>query len=198
MLPLMTLGLLKNVSFKDGTDVSIEARAAHHLDMNSMGLVELDLFVHPKLFRIDEFKDNEGLYDENGFLTLPPELSLTSAQLSSDSAFLLNNGRTFYLRLGRSLKPTLLTELFNISSLENLNIETLQLRYPEVQEGTSNLHRLWNILSYFRSQSSVYQDLKIIRESDPSELRFYDMLICDRTMSVMSLDEFVNYLSGLS
>jgi protein transport protein SEC24 len=195
-LPLSTLALLKNIAFKDGADVPIETRSVVQLDLNSMGLTELDLFVQPKIFRIDEFKGNEGLYDASGFVTLPEELYLTASSLTSDSAILLNNGRSFYLRLGRGVNSGFLQELFGIQSLEAVHLESLQLRYPENFEGVTRLHRVWNLLNYFRSTSSVYQDLRIFREGDPSELRFFDMLIHDRTMSVMALDEFVTYLAG--
>jgi protein transport protein SEC24 len=194
-LPIFTLGLLKHIAFKDGADVSVEVRAATHLDINSMGLVEFENFVQPKMYRIDSLQGNEGMFDEYGMVNLPVELPLSSLQLSSDAIYLINNGRTFYFRLGKSSDSRVLLEFFGISSLEGVLLDQLHLRYPDNTEGQSLLNRVWNILNYFRSISSIYHDIRIVREGDPGELRLYDLLIYDRTSSVMSLDEFVQFLS---
>ena len=73
-------------------------------------------------------------------------------------------------------------------------IELVQ-SYPE-GVGGSFVHRVWNVIDFLRAQTPLYQAIHVLIEGDPSELRFRDYMIYDRTMSVMAYNEFLDFLAG--
>ena len=121
-LPFMTLAILKNSAFKDGSDVPIDQRAALHFDIDTMGLQELDLFFRPRLYRIDDMKEAEGMPDEYGAVTLPVELNLSMQEILPEYIVLLDTGRTLVMRIGESVSHNLLTQLFGSPHPENINL----------------------------------------------------------------------------
>lgn len=111
-LPFYTLSLLKNVAFKDGTDVAADPRMAALLDVGTMGISDFDLFIRPRMYRIDVLSGPEGLVDEFGGTKLPLELNLTAADITSDSVVLLDDGRHFLIRIGANASAQFLDQLF--------------------------------------------------------------------------------------
>lgn len=195
-LPIYTLSMLKSIAFKDGSDVPIDFRSAAHLDIACMSMTELDAFLRPRMYRIDLLTENEGLLNEYGYVTLPSTCRLSASELVSDGVFLIDNSRNFFLRVGRQVSSSFLNDLFGVSSLDNVHIEHLHVQQPANLEGNTVSNRIWNIMGYLRSISSIYQNIHVIREGDPSEVKILDALVYDRTMSVMSYEEFLGYLAS--
>ncbi len=61
------------------------------------------------------------------FPQLPQEVRLTASYLSSDSAFLLDNGINFFLRLGLRLPPEFLMDVFGVDSLVQVDSRRVSL-----------------------------------------------------------------------
>ena len=209
VLPLMTLGLLKNASFKEGTDQRTDTRAFLLAGMYTMGIVEMETFVRPRMLPVHDMRDRVGLAKESKVAapaiplpdgTLPPppvqtielpsEAGLTAEVLKADTVFLVDNGMDFLLRVGRHVDPNWLQNVFGVSSLEGVDSRSLVLQTPQPSDMDSPLRRLTNILTYLREVSPLYQQLSVMKEGEASELKFFHMLIEDRMMSAMSLGEF--------
>lgn len=58
----------------------------------TMGIVEFETYVRPRMVPIHEMKDSQGFKDEKGSVELPPEVPLSAEQLKPDSVFLIDNG----------------------------------------------------------------------------------------------------------
>jgi hypothetical protein len=190
VLPLMTLGLEKCSCFKDGTEIRADMRASALATLETMGLAELETYIRPRLIPLQAMEGQIGLRDEKGIVALPEELPLSAESLKPEAALLLDNGFSFYLRLGRKVSPTLLNELFGVESITQVDCKALSLRAPQKDDNDSSCRRLYNVLSYLRKLSPWYQQLHVIKEGDPTEISFYSFLIEDKTMTTLSLTEF--------
>ncbi len=174
----------------------------------------METFVRPRMLPVHDMRDRVGLPKDgdkpkptpvplpDGTLPPPPvqsielpsEAGLTSEVLKSDTAFLVDNGMDFLLRVGRAVDPAWLQSVFGVSTLDGVNAATLVLQTPAPHDPDSPLRRLTNILTYLREVSPLYQQLLVIKEGEPNELRFLNMLIEDRNMSAMSLAEFDQFI----
>jgi protein transport protein SEC24 len=195
LLPLMTLGLLKNLAFKEGTDVRSDVRAYILAALYSMGIVELETFLRPRMLPLHDLNGNLGLsLNNNPAVELPTESSLTAEVLRSDTVYLIDNGMELLLRVGRQVNPQWLMSVFNTSNLDNVDSRALIVQPPSPNDTVSINFRLNNIINYLRSLSPHYQQLSIVKEGDPSEVRFFNLLIEDRNLATMSLAEFDQFI----
>ena len=133
LLPLYTLGLLKNVALRGGTDVHPDERISAHMLMSGMFVESSITFLHPKLFTIHNLDQTVGTPShemdassgKHGLKTagrnniiLPPSVNLSIERMSSEGIFLLDNGNDFYLWVGRASSPAINNSLFGVNSLE--------------------------------------------------------------------------------
>jgi protein transport protein SEC24 len=133
LLPLFTLGLLKNVAIRGGTDVHPDERIAAHMLINEMFVDSIITFIHPKLFTIHNMdstvgtpaRDFDSHHELNGLKTagrnhviLPHSVNLSIERLSSEGIFLLDNGNDFIIWVGRASSPAMNNSLFGVNSLE--------------------------------------------------------------------------------
>jgi protein transport protein SEC24 len=214
VLPLMTLGLLKNAAFKEGQDQRTDTRAFLLAAMYTMGIVEMETFVRPRMLPVHDMRDRVGLPKDGSdkkppqqplpdgtfppppvqSIELPSEAGLTSEVLRSDTAFLVDNGMEFLLRVGRQVSSEWIYSVFGLHTLEGVDMRCVTVQTPPAHDVDSPCRRLTNILTYLREVSPLYQQLLVIREGEPNELRFLTMLIEDRNMSAMSLAEFDTFI----
>jgi hypothetical protein len=87
----------------------------------TMGIVEFETYVRPRMIPIHEMKDPQGFRDEKGSVDLPPEVPLSAEQLRTDSVFLIDNGFNFFIRIGRGASSTFLTDAFGVASFDELD-----------------------------------------------------------------------------
>jgi len=216
VLPLMTLGLLKNGAFKEGTDVRTDTRAFLLATMYCMGIVEMETFVRPRMLPLHDMSGRVGLPKEDGrkpqqqqfgpdgtplpvppmvqSVELPAEAGLTKDVLMPSTVFLVDNGLEFLLRIGRATNPNWLASVFGMSNIDSAPGANLKILTPQDGDHDSPCRRLNNILNYLREVSPFYQTLTIIKEGEATELKFINMLIEDRNMSAMSLAEFDQFI----
>ena len=109
---------------------------------------------------------------------MPPLVNLSVDNLSSDGAFLLEDGLVMMLWLGRDVPSQFLEDLFGISSLDGVN--SMALNVEPLENPLS--HRMCNIINAIRdpAQRSVYQRLYVVRQGEPMEARFSWYLVEDR------------------
>eukprot|EP00455_Lapot_gusevi_P042192 TRINITY_DN4973_c0_g1_i2.p1 TRINITY_DN4973_c0_g1~~TRINITY_DN4973_c0_g1_i2.p1 ORF type:complete len:279 (-),score=90.44 TRINITY_DN4973_c0_g1_i2:132-863(-) len=191
-LPMMILALLKHPAFRDGTDVGIDQRAAILANLSIMNVTELETYVRPRLLplHILATDDSLGITDPyTGYVNLPPELPLSSSHLTPDGLYLLDNGMNMLLRVGNQLAADISASVFSLQNNQML------LRQPAADEPASFCTRVHNIINFLRQFSSHHQDVTVIMQEDPSELKFFEWLIEDRTMTVMSYVEFLQQIS---
>ena len=131
LLPLYTLGLMKNVAFRGGTDIHPDERIHAMNLLSGMGVTETKHFVYPRMFSLHDMSSTAGLPSNDApidsvcgqdRILLPRVLNLSVDRLASNGIFLLDNGVDMFLWVGRSSDPAILNSLFGINSLEGVNM----------------------------------------------------------------------------
>lgn len=169
------------------------------------------VFIYPRLFAMHNLPSQcgivapEGKALEDGCTTagdlkicIPPVINLSVERLSSDGIFLLEDTRMMYLWVGRTVNPGLLTSLFGISTMEQVDCASLQLVSPAVDDFGKKVAA---IISAIRSDRQSFLKLTIVSEGDLAEARFFWKLVEDRASfngGSYSYSEYLGHVNRLS
>ncbi len=135
LIPLYTLGLMKNVAFRGGTDVNPDERITAHMKLSKMFVEDTIGFIHPRLYGIHNMDPQAGLpvndddIDQDttvetagrNMILLPSAINLSVESLSSEGIYLLDNGSDTFLWVGRASDAATNSALFGLESLENMD-----------------------------------------------------------------------------
>ena len=198
LLPLMTLGALKCLAFKEGSDVRSDVRAYVLSILYTMGIVELETVIRPRMLPVHNLSGPEGLPatqstpagpDDPPVITLPQESALTAEVLQPDAAYLLDNGLEFLLRVGKAVNPAWLQSLFGVGTLQNVDAKTLTLREDDGGGPAGTLGRVRAVMDYLRAVSSHYQCFG----TDTRVLTSHGLLFLDELQELISNGAEVKY-----
>jgi protein transport protein SEC24 len=212
LLPLYTLAMMKNVAFRGGTDVHPDERIrAHHL-INQMWLDTSKRFIYPRLFALHSMgpgaghpADGTADYDDDKYagrarIELPATVSLSVDSLSSDGIYLLDNAVDMYIWAGRHANPSILNSLFGVSSLENVDPNSIFLQ----TSGDQLASRVGAIVHSLRESPGdpyvVSSKVYVVREGDQfMESRFFWFLVEDAASfqgGTFSYEDFMRYVNN--
>lgn len=190
-LSLMCLGVLKSLAFRDAPDVRADQRAAVLYHIITMGLLELETFVRPRVLDVSSLAGEVGMCTgDSNVPVLPTELSATESNLSPNGVYLMDNGVDMVLRVGHAVAPEYLQDLFGLPSLSQVPNMQIKLRASTSPSDTSPCQRLHNIINALRAYSPSYQVLRVVREGDPMDSVVQAMFIEDPQANVASLSQF--------
>jgi len=212
LLPLYTLGLMKNVAFRGGTDVHPDERVHAMHRLLNMSVTDSKHFVYPRMFSLHDMCASAGLPSNSepsseddeivagpDRIELPRVLNLTIDRLTSDGIFLLDNGVDMYLWVGRSSDPALLNSLFGTNSLEGIDMSQVKL-FTSGNDFASRLNAIVTSLRENDTQQSLVAKVIIVREGDHGlESRFFWHLIEDRASfngGTYSYSDFMQFVES--
>jgi protein transport protein SEC24 len=134
MLPVLVLGLLKNVGIRQSAQIPPDLRAYAQALLTSLPSQVLIPYIHPtfyslhnmppevistqKITQCADFKQ-AGIVGEHGVI-MPPPLPLTSERLERHGLFLIEDGQTLFLWVGRDAVPQLIIDVFDLPNYETL------------------------------------------------------------------------------
>jgi protein transport protein SEC24 len=180
LLPLYTLAMQKCTLYRGGDIIRSDERSALVYRMLTMPVVETKHYIYPRLFSLHDMEDAAGRPDpENpALIKLPAVVNLTAARLVPDGIFLMDNGVELYLWFGRATNPALLNALLNASSIEGVDMNTVQLM--ELPNDYSA--RINSIVQFLQQAQPQAQRIRFVREgaNDMNEHRFSWHLVEDR------------------
>ena len=143
LLPLYTLAMMKNVAFRGGTDVHPDERVQAHHVLNGMWVPDSIHFCYPRMFAIHDMDPNAGYPVEEGNgvddervagrnrILLPSVVPLSVERLSSGGIYLLDNGVEMYLWVGREVDMTIISSLFGMQSLDDVDPMLVCIDFPK-------------------------------------------------------------------
>lgn len=121
-LPLLLLALQKSEAFRPGSLVSLDRRAYALFLLRTMSVTETLQWLHPDLYPLHDMPAGVGTVDTaTGQVVLPRAVPLSSERLSRQGLYLLDDGRAFYMWVGRDVDPALLMHLFDRPSYASLS-----------------------------------------------------------------------------
>ncbi|KAH9941755.1 protein transporter SEC24 [Epithele typhae] len=193
MLPVLTLGLLKNVGIRQSAQIPPDLRAYAQCLLTTLPPQTLMPYIYPAFYSLHNMAPECGTVGEQGII-MPKPLPLTSECLERHGLFLIEDGQTIFLWVGRDAIPQLIMDVFNLPSYEVLRGGKTTL--PLLDNPFSQ--RVNGVIQKTREmRRGVYHPhLYIVKEDGEPPLRLWALscLIQDRADVLPSYQQFVSQL----
>lgn len=183
---MFMLGLIKCRAFKGGNETS--DRRVHELRMlQTMGPLELSLYLYPRIVPIHNLEPGDGFLDsETGELRIPPTLRASFSKMETGGVYIVDNGQGVLIWFHAQTSPDLLSDLFgpDFKTLQSLDAYTSTLPVLETHLNC----QVRNILEFFKGQrGSKSACVQLARQGiDGAEFEFARQLVEDRNNEAQS------------
>ncbi|KAG0056264.1 COPII subunit [Gryganskiella cystojenkinii] len=193
LLPLLTLGMLKHVGLRGGSQIPSDLRSyAMHL-LSTLPSQCLIPFLHPRFYSLHNMPEHCGTVGTDG-IQMPQTMNLSSERLERGGLFMLEDGQNIFLWVGREAVPQLCMDLFGVPNYESIRGGKTTL--PTLE--TDFNQRVNLIVGKTREmrRSSYFPQLYVIKEDGDAALRlwFLSHLIEDRAEPIMSYYQYLGHL----
>ncbi|KAK6069455.1 Sec23/Sec24 trunk domain-containing protein [Seiridium cupressi] len=198
-LPVLFLGLIKNVGLRKSAQIPSDLRSAALCQLSTLPLPLLMQYIYPRLYSLHDMPDNAGVPDpETSQIVLPPPLNLSSERFVSYGLYLIDDGQTQFLWIGRDAVPQLLQDVFGVADRTQLrvgkgSIAELDNDFNErvravIQKSRDHLSR--------GVGSIIVPHLYIVREDGEPSLKLWaqTLLVEDRADQGMSFGQWMGSL----
>lgn len=193
MLPVLVLGLLKNVGIRQSAQIPPDLRAYAQALLTTLPSQRLIPYIYPNFYSLHNMPPECGTIGEQGII-MPPPLPLTSERLERHGLFLIEDGQTIFLWVGRDAVPQLIIDVFNLPNYETLRGGKTTL--PILDNPFSQ--RVNAIIEKTREmrRGPYYQQLYVVKEDGEPPLRLWALscLIQDRADVLPSYQQFISQL----
>ncbi|TKX21717.1 protein transport protein SEC24 [Elsinoe australis] len=198
-LPILFLGLIKNLGLRKSAQIPSDLRSAALCLLSTLPLPLLIQYIYPRLYSLHDMPDNAGIPDpDTGDIALPPSLNLSSQNLVPYGLYLLDDGQTQFLWLGRDAVPQLIMDVFGTDDKAQLKQgkTTLPVLDTEFNE------RVRAVVEKSRDHkgkgcgSITVPSLYLVREDGEPSLRLWaqTLLVEDRADQGVSAAQWVGML----
>lgn len=187
LLPLYILALLKHPAFRIGQSTRLDDRLFAMCEMKSQPLNSLMLSIYPELYPI-HMLDQDATFEWNDIQVPSPQLlQLSAERLQSSGTYLMNTSDSIIILVRQGTSSQVCSALFGFHQI-SLMPETL---YELPQLETPLSEKLHAFISYLNDDKAYMSPVKIMKDSSPDRLEFYDRLIEDKNGAGMSYYEFL-------
>lgn len=187
------LGLIKSRAFKGGREPT--DRRAHDVQLiRAMGLIELSIYLYPRIYSIHNLDEQDGFANEQGHLRMPQSVRASFSKVEEGGAYIVDNGQVCLLWLHSQVSPNLLEDLFGQGYRELKQLDAFQSILPVLDTHLSAQVR--NILQYLASvRGSKALTLQLARQGlDGAEYEFARLLYEDRNNEAQSYVDWLVHL----
>ncbi|KAJ6017292.1 hypothetical protein N7451_000671 [Penicillium sp. IBT 35674x] len=198
-LPVLFLAMIKNLGLRKSAQIPTDMRSAALCLLSTLPLPLLIQYIYPKMYSLHDMPDAAGLPDpQTGEIILPPTVNLSSQRLASYGLYLIDDGQTQFLWVGRDAVPQLIEDVFGVADRTQLRVGKQIL--PEIENEFSQ--RLRAVVEKSRDHRSkgagsiIVPHLYVVREDGEPGLRLWaqTMLVEDRADQSVSLDQWMTTL----
>lgn len=198
-LPVLFLALTKNLGLRRSSQIPSDMRSAALCLLSTLPLPLLIQYMYPKMFSLHDMPDDAGTVDEKtGEIILPPPINLSSERVVPYGLYLIDDGQTQFLWVGRDAVPQLLMDVFGMSDKTLLKVG--KQRLPELDNDFSE--RVRAVVSKSRDHKSkgvgsiIVPHLYVVKEDGEPGLRLWaqTMLVEDRADQGVSFQQWMGML----
>lgn len=205
-LPMYVLGLLKTEAFKGTNNVPFDRRVAAWMRLATLPVNGHVVYYYPRLMKVSALTGEEGLLscpEEEGLepeIAMPPMMNLTQTNITQEHAYIIENGESMYMWIGALVNKAWLQNVFNVAELGHLNPNLSEAELL-ADNNTEEQRRVKGVISGIRkeripSATGTFMLLNVIRQGDPLEQKFQDMLVEDARAGIaFSYQDFVQRMS---
>lgn len=192
LLPLYISAILKHVAFRTGSSTRLDDRVKAMCDMKVKPLPYLMQMIYPDLYPIHNLEDHEStvINEDEEPVPMPPHLQLTSRNLDSNGAYLMDLGEHMIIIIGAAINNMFINQVFGVPDYNSITENMFEL---PVLENPHN-QRLHSFINYLNDDKPFVASLQILRDNSPSRGLFLERLIEDRFESSLSYHEFLQHL----
>ncbi|KUI72108.1 Protein transport protein SEC24 [Cytospora mali] len=198
-LPALFLGLIKNVGLRKSAQIPSDLRSAALCQLSTLPLPLLMQYIYPRLYSLHDMPDIAGTPDpETSQIVLPLPLNLSSERFVSYGLYLIDDGQTQFLWVGRDTVPALLLDVFGVADRTQLHVGkgTLPILENDFNE------RVRAVIQKSRDYKSrgvgsiILPHLYIVREDGEPSLKLWaqTLLVEDRADQGMSFAQWMGVL----
>ncbi|THU98128.1 hypothetical protein K435DRAFT_965084 [Dendrothele bispora CBS 962.96] len=192
-LPVLVLGLLKNVGIRQSAQIPPDIRAYSQALLTSLPAQLLIPYIYPSFYSLHNMPPEAGTVGPDGVI-MPPPLPLTSERLERHGLFLIEDGQNIFLWVGRDAVPQLVMDVFNLPGYDVLRGGKTTL--PILENPFSQ--RVNAIVQKTREmrRGPYYPHLYVVKEDGEAPLRLWALsaLVQDRADVLPSYQQFVGSL----
>ncbi|KAF9992378.1 COPII subunit [Entomortierella chlamydospora] len=193
LLPLLTLGMLKHVALRGGSQIPSDLRSyAMHLfsTLPSQCLIPL---IHPRFYSLHDMPEHCGTIGSEGIM-MPQAMNLSSERLSRSGLFMLEDGQNIFLWIGRDAVPQLCMDLLGVPNYSSVRGGKTTL--PSLESDFNQRVNLIIGKTREMRRSPYYAQVYIVKEDGDAALRlwFLSHLIEDRAEPIMSYYQYLGHL----
>lgn len=198
-LPALFLGLIKNVGLRKSAQIPSDLRSAALCQLSTLPLPLLMRYIYPKLYSLHDMPDNSGVPDpDTSHIVLPPPGNLSSERFVSYGLYLIDDGQTQFLWVGRDAVPQLLMDVFGVSDRTQIRVGKGAL--PELDNDFSE--RIRAVIAKSKDYkalgvgSIIVPHLYVVREDGEPSLKLWaqTLLVEDRADQGMSFQQWMGSL----
>ncbi len=198
-LPALFLGLIKNVGLRKSTQIPSDLRSAALCLLSTLPLPLMMQYIYPRMYSLHDMPDNSGVpNEETGEIELPPPVNLSSMALVPYGLYLITDGQTQFLWVGRDTVPQLLEDVFGLQDRTQLKVGKATM--PELDNDFNE--RIRAVMAKCRDYKSfgvgsiVLPHLYIVKEDGDPSLKLWaqTMLVEDRADQGVSLQQWMGTL----
>lgn len=198
-LPILFLGLMKHVGLRKSAQIPSDIRSAALCLLSTLPAPLLMRYIYPRLYSLHDMPDNAGTPDEEtGHIVLPPTLNLSSERFVSYGLYLIDDGQTQFLWVGRDAVPQLIEDVFGVNDRKDLAVG--KGRVPET--GTDFNERIRAVIQKSRDHkalgvgSIIVPHLYIVKEDGEPSLKLWaqTLLVEDRADQGVSAAQWLGML----
>ncbi|KAG9326896.1 hypothetical protein KVV02_001420 [Mortierella alpina] len=193
LLPLLTLGMLKHVALRGGSQIPSDLRSyAMHL-LSTLPSQCLIPFVHPRFYSLHDMPEHCGTIGADG-IEMPQAMNLSSERLTRSGLYMLEDGQNIFLWIGRDAVPQLCMDLFGVPNYESIRGGKTTL--PTLESDFNQRVNLIVGKTREMRRTAYYPQLYIVKEDGDAALRlwFLSHLIEDRAEPIMSYYQYLGHL----
>ncbi|KAJ6061546.1 uncharacterized protein N7446_005666, partial [Penicillium canescens] len=198
-LPVLFLAMMKNLGLRKSAQIPTDMRSAALCLLSTLPLPLLIQYIYPRMYSLHDMPDNAGVPDEQtGEIVLPPAVNLSSGRIVPYGLYLIDDGQTQFLWVGRDAVPQLIEDVFGVPDKTQLRVGKQLL--PDVENEFSQ--RVRAVVEKSRDHrakgvgSMIVPHLYVVREDGEPGLRLWalTMLVEDRADQSVSLDQWMGSL----
>ncbi|PHH79407.1 hypothetical protein CDD80_4860 [Ophiocordyceps camponoti-rufipedis] len=198
-LPVLFLGLIKNVGLRKSTQIPTDLRSAALCLLSTLPIPLLMRFIYPRLYSLHDMPDSVGMPDkETGQIVMPLAMNLTSERLVSHGLYLIDDGQMQFLWVGRDAVPQLLADVFGVE--DRTQVQVGKTRVPEL--GGDFNERVRAVIQKSRDHralgvgSITVPHLYVVREDGEPGLKLWaqTLLVEDRADQSVSAAQWLGVL----
>ncbi|KAK9456452.1 hypothetical protein V1511DRAFT_510261 [Dipodascopsis uninucleata] len=192
LLPLLFLALVKHVSLRKSQQIPSDLRAAAINLTSTLPAEYLIRYIHPDFYSLHDMPEDAGRPDENtGQIKMPPKRNLSAERMERHGLYLIDDGETQFLWVGRDAVPRLVMDVFGLPSLEHVKAGKTTL--PALENDFSQRVNAIIAKSREKKGSIVWPHLYVVREDGDPSLKLWasTFLVEDRADMGQSYMEFL-------